>query len=120
MTDRPSADLSAQLCQVDPTTVLPASLLCLPPTGKPPWCWDFRADFAQEIPTPRGFAEGAGGYMALTAETTFVRESLASPKRRVVFGSKRSSFSMPANPGRMERLRKTTCWASATSRIGMP
>ena len=57
---------------------------------------------------------------ALTAATTLVRESLASPKSSVVLGSKSSSFSMPANPGRIERFRKTTCAAWSTSRIGMP
>ena len=38
----------------------------------------------------------------------------------VVFGSYRSSFSMPAKPGRIERFRKITFAALSTSRIGMP
>ena len=62
----------------------------------------------------------AEDHIALTAATTFVKESLASPKRSVVFGSKRSSLSIPAKPGRMERFMKTMLWASSTARIGMP
>ena len=59
-------------------------------------------------------------YSAFAAASSLVRESLASPKSSVVLGSKSSSFSMPAKPGRIDRLRKTTCWAWSTSRIGMP
>ena len=57
---------------------------------------------------------------ALTAPSTLVSESLASPNRSVVLGSNSSSFSIPAKPGRIERLRNTTCPAWATSRIGIP
>src|SRR5580704_7303028 len=42
---------------------------------------------------------------ALTAATSLVSESLASPNSMVVLGSKSSSLSMPANPGRIERFR---------------
>jgi hypothetical protein len=52
--------------------------------------------------------------------STLVRESFASPNSSVVPGSYSNSFSMPAKPGRIERLRKTTAFASPTSRIGMP
>ena len=60
------------------------------------------------------------GYSALTALSSLPSESLASPKSRVVLGSKSSSFSMPAKPGRIERFMKTTCLASSALRIGMP
>ncbi len=56
----------------------------------------------------------------LTALSTLVKDCLASPKSRDVLGSYSNSFSMPAKPGRMERFRKMTCWASPTSRMGMP
>ena len=59
-------------------------------------------------------------YRAFTAPSTFVRDSFASPNSRVVCGSNMRSFSIPANPGRMDRLRNTTWRASATSRIGIP
>ena len=57
---------------------------------------------------------------ALTAFSSLPRDSLASPKNSVVVGSKRSSFSMPAKPGRIERFMKMTCLASSALRIGMP
>jgi hypothetical protein len=63
---------------------------------------------------------GGRAYSAFTAPSTLVRDSLASPNSRVVCGSYISSFSIPANPGRMERFRKTTCRASETSRMGIP
>jgi len=62
----------------------------------------------------------AYGQRALTAATTFVRESLASPNNSVVFGSKSSSLSMPAKPGRIERFMNTMLRASSTARIGIP
>jgi len=64
--------------------------------------------------------EGVVSYIALTAETTFVSESLASPNSSDVFGSNSNSFSIPAKPGRIERLRKTTWAALPTCRIGIP
>jgi len=62
----------------------------------------------------------AYGQRALTAATTFVSESLASPNNSVVFGSNSRSLSMPANPGRMERFMNTMLRASSTARIGIP
>ena len=38
----------------------------------------------------------------------------------MVFGSKSSSFSMPAKPGRIERFMKMTWRASSALRIGIP
>src|ERR1039457_1050950 len=57
---------------------------------------------------------------ALTAARSLVRESLASPKRRMVLGPKRSALSTPEKPGRMLRFRNTTLAALSTSRMGMP
>ena len=57
---------------------------------------------------------------ALTALSSLPSDSLASPNSSVVRGSKSSSFSMPANPGRIERFMNTTCFASSALRIGMP
>jgi hypothetical protein len=45
---------------------------------------------------------------------------LASPKSIEVFGSKYSSFSIPAKPGFIERLITITERESDTSRIGIP
>ena len=59
-------------------------------------------------------------YRALSAPTTLVSDALASPKSNVVFESKSSSFSIPAKPGRIERFKKMTFPACATSRIGIP
>ena len=60
------------------------------------------------------------GQASLTAATSLPNVSLASPNSNVVFSSKRRSLSMPANPGRMERLRKMTAAASSALMIGMP
>src|SRR5690625_1710910 len=49
-----------------------------------------------------------------------VRESLASPNRTWVRSANSNSLSMPANPGRMERLRKITWPARSASMMGMP
>ena len=69
----------------------------------------------------RGDGSPAGpGQSALTAVSTLPRVSLASPNSSVVWGSKSSSFSMPAKPGRIDRLRKTTALAWSALRIGMP
>ncbi len=62
----------------------------------------------------------AYGQRALTAATTFVSESLASPNNSVVFGSKSSSLLMPAKPGRIERFMNTMLRASSTARMGIP
>ncbi len=79
--------------------------------------------------TPHAVTEGGstrhggrlgGGQTSSTAFTSLASESLASPKSRVVFGSKSSSFSIPANPGRIDRFMKTICCASSALRIGMP
>jgi hypothetical protein len=59
-------------------------------------------------------------YSALTALRSLLMVSLASPKSSEVFSSKRSSFSIPANPGRIERFMKITALASSTFRIGIP
>ena len=59
-------------------------------------------------------------YAAFTAWTNLVRESLASPKNMIVFGSYISSLSMPAKPGRIERFMNTMFLAWSTFRIGMP
>lgn len=66
--------------------------------------------------------EGAevAGQAFLTAATSLLRESLASPKSITVLGSYRSSLSMPAKPGRIERFMKTICLDSSTSSTGMP
>src|SRR5262249_21013411 len=55
-----------------------------------------------------------------TAWISFPTESFASPNSIAVFGFRYSSLSMPAKPGRIERLSTTTCWAWSTLRIGMP
>ncbi len=60
------------------------------------------------------------GQRDFSAVTSAVSDAFASPNSSVVFGSKSSSFSMPANPGRIERLRKTMAPAWSASRIGMP
>ena len=46
--------------------------------------------------------------------------SLASPNSSVVLGSKSSSFSIPAKPGRIERFMNTIFFASSALRMGMP
>jgi hypothetical protein len=61
-----------------------------------------------------------GPYNAFTADSNLVMDSRASPNNSVVFGSNSSSFSMPANPGRIDRFMKTTWCASPASRIGIP
>ena len=61
-----------------------------------------------------------GDHASFTAATSLVSVSLASPNSRVVFGSKSSSLSMPANPGRIERLRNTMFSASSALMMGMP
>jgi hypothetical protein len=66
------------------------------------------------------FAPERSPYAALTAETSLVSESLASPKSMVVLGSYRRSLSMPAKPGRIDRFRNTMLCAWSTFRIGMP
>lgn len=47
-------------------------------------------------------------YSAFTAVNSLAIDSRASPNSSVVFGSKSSSFSIPANPGRIERFMNTT------------
>ena len=47
----------------------------------------------------------------MTALTSLVRESLASPKNITVFGPNMRSLSIPANPGRIERFMKMMCLA---------
>ena len=70
--------------------------------------------------TPPESMPSVDGQRALTAVRSLLRVSLASPNSSVVFGSKSSSFSMPAKPGRIERFMNTTCLASSAFRIGMP
>ena len=60
------------------------------------------------------------GQSALTALSSLPIESFASPNSSVVLGSKSSSFSMPAKPGRIDRFMNTTALASSALRIGMP
>src|SRR5205823_8176659 len=60
------------------------------------------------------------GYAALTAVTSFVSESFASPKNMIVFGSYIRSLSMPANPGRIDLFMNTMFLAWSAFRIGMP
>ena len=62
----------------------------------------------------------SGDHASFTAATSLVSVSLASPNSRVVFASKSSSLSMPANPGRIERLRNTMFSASSALMMGMP
>ena len=59
-------------------------------------------------------------YASLTAATSLARVSLASPNRRVVLSSKSRSLSIPAKPGRMDRLRNTMFSASSALMMGMP
>src|SRR5207245_10351889 len=59
-------------------------------------------------------------YRALTAPSTFVIESRASPNSITVFGSTKSGLSIPAKPGPIERLSTTMFCAWATSRLGSP
>ena len=47
-------------------------------------------------------------YSAFTAVNSLAIDYRASPNSSVVFGSKSSSFSIPANPGRIERFMNTT------------
>ena len=54
------------------------------------------------------------------AASTFAIVSFASPNNSDVFAAYSSSFSTPANPGRIDRLQNTTCCARSTSRLGMP
>ena len=65
-------------------------------------------------------APRASFHASLTAATSLVRVSLASPNSSVVLSSNSSSLSMPANPGRIERLRKTMLAASSAWMMGMP
>src|SRR4051794_20490917 len=57
---------------------------------------------------------------ALTALTSLVRESLASPKNMTVFGPNIRSLSMPAKPGRMDLFMKMMFLAWSAFRIGIP
>ena len=57
---------------------------------------------------------------AFTSASSLPMVSLASPNSSVVVGSYSSSFSIPANPGRIDRFMKTTCRAWLACRIGIP
>ena len=59
-------------------------------------------------------------YASLTAATSLVRVSLASPNSKVVLSSKSRSLSIPAKPGRIDRLRNTMFSASSALMMGMP
>ena len=59
-------------------------------------------------------------HVAFTAAISFTIESFALPNSIVVCGSRKSSLSMPANPGAIERFITITLAALSTSRIGMP
>ena len=75
-----------------------------PPAGSPETLGRLAgAGAVDEVPTQADF----------TAATSLAKVSLASPKSMVVFGSNSNSLSIPAKPGRMERLRNTMFWASS-------
>ena len=71
-------------------------------------------------PVPPGLDHLIGHHDALTAAISLTIESFASPNSIVVFGSRKSSLSMPAKPGAIERFITTTLAALSTSRIGIP
>jgi len=87
-------------------------------------CWvdtetvDAAAITFQILKLTKGFFSSL--YSALRADTTLVNDSFASPNKSVVLASYKSSFSMPAKPGRIDLFRKITFPALSTSRIGMP
>ena len=80
---------------------------------------DYRS-FCESRPRDSRDYRRARSYAALTAATSFVSESLASPKNMTVFGPNMRSLSMPANPGRIERFMKMMFFAWSAFRIGMP
>ena len=55
-----------------------------------------------------------------TAPISFTIESFAFPNSIVVRGSRKSSLSIPAKPGAIDRFITTTLVALSTSRIGIP
>ena len=59
-------------------------------------------------------------HRALTAAVSLATDSFASPNSIIVFGSRKSGLSIPANPGFIERLSTITAFDSSTLRIGMP
>jgi hypothetical protein len=75
------------------------------------------------LPAGTVVARSAGAEDAQSCASSAVislTADLASPNNIAVFGSKYSSFSIPAKPGFIERLITITEWESATSRIGIP
>ncbi len=63
---------------------------------------------------------GRPRHRALSSSVISATEDFASPKSIDVLASKYSSFSMPANPGFIERLSTMTDLAWSTLRIGIP
>ena len=55
-------------------------------------------------------------YSCVTSLTSFERLAVASPNSMLVFSSKNSSFSIPANPVFIERLSTITDFAALTRR----
>ncbi len=128
------------LTSVQSTTpsLLVTVLAYLPPTapfgmpvlvadGRATW-WQFAIavviSLAATVAVARLAAAGRhplrGGQATATAATNFWSVSLASPKRSTVLSSKSRALSIPANPGRIERLRKTMCCAWSAWMMGMP
>ena len=85
------------------------------------WTRSFLGERGRRCRTPSAGRDCAGQTVrALSSASSLPMVSLASPKSNVVVGSYRSSFSMPAKPGRMDRFMKTTWRAWLACRIGMP
>src|SRR3974390_2618717 len=104
----------------------PAGIEAIPVYGG----WAYRTQEGQKQKDPGrvlgpppmwSFPESPSEFHAsLTAATSLVRVSLASPNRRVVLSSKRSSLSIPAKPGGIALLRKTMFCAWSALMIGIP
>jgi len=62
----------------------------------------------------------ARGQICSTADDSDAIVFFALPKTMIVFGKRKSSLSMPAKPGFIERLLTMTVRHLSTSRIGMP
>ena len=73
-------------------------------------------DGALDIRTP----EEGNAHVSFTAPISLTTESFALPNSIVVRGSRKSSLSMPAKPGAIERFITTTLAALSTSRMGIP
>ena len=80
--------------------------------------WATRATGCTASPADRCVA--AVGSQGLDRVEQLAQRLLRVTEQQRGPGSKSSSFSMPANPGRIDRFMNTTCFASSALRIGMP